>query len=146
MQHQYSWSLFLPQSNLSPEIRIELLELSTRDFTWSILCKLVTYLLVGSPEMVESRPGLHAFELVNNNTGLSLFHNGEAQQQQQPGTGKEAPLTMDEEYGAAPDGGLKAWLVAAGGASVFFCCLGFAKSFGTFSQYYATYQPPPQDD
>ncbi|KAK6865361.1 hypothetical protein PG995_001889 [Apiospora arundinis] len=48
----------------------------------------------------------------------------------------------DNEFGPAPDGGLRAWLVAAGGASVFFCCLGFANSFGTFAQYYATHQLP----
>ncbi|KAK0707326.1 major facilitator superfamily domain-containing protein [Lasiosphaeris hirsuta] len=40
------------------------------------------------------------------------------------------------ELPSAPDGGLRAWLAAAGGASVFFCCLGVANSFGTFEEYY----------
>ncbi|KAK8125900.1 MFS general substrate transporter [Apiospora kogelbergensis] len=63
------------------------------------------------------------------------------------GTG-EPPLQeggtsqMDDKFGPAPDGGIRAWLVAAGGACVFFCCLGFANSFGTFAQYYATHQLP----
>ncbi|KAI9037115.1 monocarboxylate permease-like protein [Aspergillus affinis] len=42
--------------------------------------------------------------------------------------------------GSAPDGGLRAWLVAAGAASVFFCTLGLANSFGTFVEYYLTHQ------
>ncbi|KAK7924324.1 MFS general substrate transporter [Apiospora marii] len=83
------------------------------------------------PETKETeRPGIES-SVVECSSDSS--HNGEA---------PAAPLTMDEEYGAAPDGGPKAWLVAAGGASVFFCCLGFANSFGTFSQYYATHQLP----
>ena len=41
---------------------------------------------------------------------------------------------------APPDGGLRAWLVAAGAASIFFCGLGFANSFGSFAQYYKTHQ------
>ncbi|KAK3381477.1 major facilitator superfamily domain-containing protein [Podospora didyma] len=40
----------------------------------------------------------------------------------------------------APDGGLEAWLVAAGGAALFFCCLGFANSFGSFEEYYLSHQ------
>ncbi len=40
----------------------------------------------------------------------------------------------------APDGGLKAWLVAAGGFCLFFCCLGFANSFGTFAEFYLSNQ------
>ena len=40
----------------------------------------------------------------------------------------------------APEGGLQAWLAAAGGACVFFCALGFANSFGVFEEYYLTHQ------
>ncbi|KAH7024990.1 major facilitator superfamily domain-containing protein [Microdochium trichocladiopsis] len=40
----------------------------------------------------------------------------------------------------APDGGLKAWSVAAGASCITFCTLGFANSFGTFQQYYLTHQ------
>lgn len=40
----------------------------------------------------------------------------------------------------APDGGTRAWIVAAGGAAILFCCLGFSNSFGAFEQYYLTHQ------
>lgn len=42
--------------------------------------------------------------------------------------------------GEMPDGGLQAWLVAAGGACIFFSCLGFANSFGVLQEYYMTHQ------
>ncbi|PLB49013.1 MFS general substrate transporter [Aspergillus steynii IBT 23096] len=42
----------------------------------------------------------------------------------------------DAEFGPAPDGGMRAWLVAAGGSCLFFCCLGFSNSFGAFQEYY----------
>lgn len=45
-----------------------------------------------------------------------------------------------DEVEPAPEGGLRAWLVACGTASVFFCCLGFSNSFGTFTEYYLTHQ------
>ncbi|PGH07253.1 hypothetical protein AJ80_08039 [Polytolypa hystricis UAMH7299] len=49
--------------------------------------------------------------------------------------------TLDSpEFGDAPDGGTEAWLVAAGGSAIFFCCLGFSNSFGTFQEYYMTHQ------
>ncbi len=56
-------------------------------------------------------------------------------------TTKEA-ISQDEEYDEDdfPDGGLRAWLVIAGGASIFFCCLGFGNSFGTFEAYYLAHQ------
>lgn len=44
------------------------------------------------------------------------------------------------ELGEAPDGGLRAWLVAAGGAAIFFCCLGFSNAFGAFQEYYMRHQ------
>jgi hypothetical protein len=40
----------------------------------------------------------------------------------------------------APDGGATAWLVAAGGGAIFFCCLGFTNSFGAFEEYHLTHQ------
>ncbi|KAF7592143.1 hypothetical protein BBP40_000630 [Aspergillus hancockii] len=54
--------------------------------------------------------------------------------------GQEKTSTDSLKFEEAPDGGTRAWLVAAGGASVFFCCLGFANSFGTFEEYYLSYQ------
>ena len=74
-----------------------------------------------------------------------------------PGESEESKSTLDAEleagqepnavdgphpatFGPAPDGGLKAWLVATGGFSIFFCCLGFANSFGAFEEYYLTHQ------
>jgi hypothetical protein len=43
-------------------------------------------------------------------------------------------------FGPAPDGGLKAWLVAAGAACTIFSTLGFANSFGVLQEYYAANQ------
>lgn len=40
----------------------------------------------------------------------------------------------------APEGGLRAWLVAGGAAALFFCTLGFANSFGVFQEYYLSHQ------
>lgn len=44
------------------------------------------------------------------------------------------------DFEPAPDGGIAAWLAAAGGATIFFCCLGFSNAFGTFQEYYMTHQ------
>ena len=52
------------------------------------------------------------------------------------GSGRSDTLAFDE----APDGGLQAWLVAAGGGCVFFSALGFANSFGVFVEYYLSHQ------
>ena len=53
----------------------------------------------------------------------------------------EAKTTLDTpEYGPAPDGGLRAWLVAVGAGCVFFGTLGFSNSFGVFQEYYLTHQ------
>lgn len=53
---------------------------------------------------------------------------------------EEKDSEKDCEQLPAPDGGLRGWMVALGGASVFFCTLGFANSFGTFEQYYLSHQ------
>ncbi|KAK2035187.1 MFS general substrate transporter [Colletotrichum zoysiae] len=42
--------------------------------------------------------------------------------------------------GAVPDGGLRAWMVAAGAATIFFCTLGLSNTFGLFEEYYLTHQ------
>ncbi|KAF2137398.1 uncharacterized protein K452DRAFT_341141 [Aplosporella prunicola CBS 121167] len=55
-------------------------------------------------------------------------------------TPQETPTPSTPSPDPAPDGGARAWLVAAGAASVFFCCLGFANSFGTLQAYYLTHQ------
>ncbi|VUC22398.1 unnamed protein product [Clonostachys rosea] len=39
----------------------------------------------------------------------------------------------EEDY---PDGGFRAWLVAAGTAGVFFCTMGYSNVFGIFQAYY----------
>ncbi|TQS33141.1 hypothetical protein Golomagni_06524, partial [Golovinomyces magnicellulatus] len=61
-------------------------------------------------------------------------------QEHQPEPEKVEPEKASTELSPAPDGGLRAWTIAVGGASVFFCTLGFANSFGTFEQYYITHQ------
>lgn len=50
---------------------------------------------------------------------------------------KEKEASDNHEF---PEGGLQAWLVAAGGACIFFSALGFANSFGVFEEYYLTHQ------
>ncbi|KAL2195934.1 major facilitator superfamily domain-containing protein [Corynascus similis CBS 632.67] len=40
----------------------------------------------------------------------------------------------------APDGGIRAWLVVAGAACIFFSCLGFMNSVGVFQAYYMSHQ------
>lgn len=44
----------------------------------------------------------------------------------------------DADHDIAPEGGAQAWLVAAGGAAIFFCTLGFGNSFGAFQEYYTS--------
>jgi hypothetical protein len=46
----------------------------------------------------------------------------------------------ETDVGPAPEGGTRAWLVAGAGASLFFCTLGLANSFGVFEDYYLTHQ------
>lgn len=60
--------------------------------------------------------------------------------EEQPGLSQEGPPLSESRIEPAPDGGLRAWLVAAGAASLFFCCLGFTNSFGTFAEYYLSHQ------
>ncbi|XP_014554678.1 hypothetical protein COCVIDRAFT_39426 [Bipolaris victoriae FI3] len=45
-----------------------------------------------------------------------------------------------DDFGPAPEGGRRAWIVAAGGGAIFFSTLGFANSFGTFEEYYLRHQ------
>jgi MFS family permease len=54
--------------------------------------------------------------------------------------GQEKSESPASAFGEAPDGGLQAWLVAAGAGSVLFSALGFANSFGVFQEYYMTHQ------
>lgn len=42
--------------------------------------------------------------------------------------------------GPPPDGGFRAWLVAAGAFAAFFACLGFSNSFGVMAEYYLEHQ------
>lgn len=41
--------------------------------------------------------------------------------------------STDDDY---PEGGTRAWLVAAGTAGILFCSLGYTNSFGVFQAYY----------
>lgn len=50
-----------------------------------------------------------------------------------------APSPSPPNPDPAPDGGLRAWLVALGAASTTFACLGLTNSFGVFQSYYATH-------
>ncbi|KAH8688145.1 major facilitator superfamily domain-containing protein [Ilyonectria robusta] len=55
-------------------------------------------------------------------------------------TSDQKPEPTDQE--AFPDGGLRAWLVAAGSAGAFFCTLGYTNVFGIFQAYYMFNQMP----
>jgi hypothetical protein len=55
------------------------------------------------------------------------------------GTGNDSDSHADDDY---PDGGLRAWLVAAGAAGIFFCTMGYANTFGVFQAYYMYHQLP----
>lgn len=46
----------------------------------------------------------------------------------------------DEQDDTYPEGGLRAWLVAAGAACILFATLGWSNSFGVFLPYYMKYQ------
>ncbi|KAI9163788.1 riboflavin transporter MCH5 [Paramyrothecium foliicola] len=54
----------------------------------------------------------------------------------------ESSESPEQEYGAAPDGGLRAWLVALGAAAAFFSTTGYNSSFGVFAAYYIFNQMP----
>ncbi|CZR50257.1 related to monocarboxylate transporter 4 [Phialocephala subalpina] len=54
--------------------------------------------------------------------------------------GAEKPSLEPPSSEDAPDGGTRAWLVAAGGAAIFFSCLGFSNAFGVFEEYYLTHR------
>ncbi|WPG97236.1 Hypothetical protein R9X50_00000800 [Acrodontium crateriforme] len=47
---------------------------------------------------------------------------------------------LTPDMNQAPDGGGRAWLVAAGASTIFFGCLGFSNSFGAFEEYRLTHQ------
>jgi hypothetical protein len=53
---------------------------------------------------------------------------------------KALSSSLFPDFDKAPDGGTKAWLVAAGGFAILFSCLGFSNSFGAFEEYYLTHQ------
>ncbi|KAI8942348.1 hypothetical protein NX059_000424 [Plenodomus lindquistii] len=63
---------------------------------------------------------------------------------QDPEVESKSPATSQvasiELFGPAPEGGVRAWLNAAGGFSIFFCCLGFTSCFGVLQEYYSTHQ------
>jgi hypothetical protein len=51
-------------------------------------------------------------------------------------------LTFDErnDEDSFPEGGLRAWLVAAGAGGILFTTLGYSNSFGIFQAYYMLHQ------
>lgn len=56
---------------------------------------------------------------------------------------EEAKLPGSDPHhgcGPPPDGGLRAWLIAAGGFAMFFPTLGFSNSFGVMAEYYLEHQ------
>ncbi|KAF4633623.1 hypothetical protein G7Y89_g4496 [Cudoniella acicularis] len=59
---------------------------------------------------------------------------------QAPESGHENTPFYSPSFDEAPDGGARAWLVAAGSSAIFFCCLGFSNAFGAFEEYYLIHQ------
>ncbi|KAK7756731.1 hypothetical protein SLS62_001174 [Diatrype stigma] len=51
--------------------------------------------------------------------------------------GSSTPLEeKSPDFEPAPDGGLRAWLVATGAGFIFFTAVGYSSSFGVFQEYY----------
>ncbi|KAB5517516.1 major facilitator superfamily domain-containing protein [Coniochaeta sp. 2T2.1] len=51
------------------------------------------------------------------------------------------PIPEDkDDSDSFPEGGLRAWLVAAGAGGILFSTLGYSNSFGVFQAYYTTHQ------
>ncbi|KAF6832750.1 monocarboxylate permease-like protein [Colletotrichum plurivorum] len=73
---------------------------------------------------------------------------GEEQEAQEKQVNQEKQVTQEKQERVSqsteedefPEGGLRAWLVAAGTASILFCSLGYTNSFGVFQAYYAQHQ------
>ncbi|KAI1416399.1 monocarboxylate permease-like protein [Hypoxylon sp. FL1857] len=65
---------------------------------------------------------------------------------QDPDISQEKPspqlIPAEEEY---PEGGLRAWGVAAGTSLALFCSLGYVNSFGVYQAYYVSHQLSDQD-
>lgn len=103
--------------------------------------------LIATPRVENSAAEHPAVEQQRDPAEATVAKHADIEQQQKEGESKSRSpsqtLDIEEEplaFEDAPDGGVKAWLVAAGGSAIFFCCLGFANSFGTFEQYYLTHQ------
>ncbi|KAJ9133748.1 MFS general substrate transporter [Pleurostoma richardsiae] len=64
----------------------------------------------------------------------------EEQMTSESATDQENPTPDAPMFGRVPDGGTRAWLVAAGACFITFSALGFANSFGVFQEYYISHQ------
>ena len=53
-----------------------------------------------------------------------------------PDRAEDISVEKTSDFGPAPDGVTRAWLVAVGAHFVLFACLGYANSFGVFQEYY----------
>ena len=51
-----------------------------------------------------------------------------------------ANTNNEDNTSDVPDGGSRAWLVAAGTAGILFCTMGYTNSFGVFQAYYMSHQ------
>lgn len=71
---------------------------------------------------------------------LSNASHGVEEQTLQPDSTFDIQQDHEKTVSDAPEGGTRAWLVAAGSASIFFSTLGFANSFGTFEEYYIDHE------
>ncbi|EXJ92105.1 hypothetical protein A1O3_00655 [Capronia epimyces CBS 606.96] len=65
---------------------------------------------------------------------------GDEEKPQADANAQAGQETSSTSLGAAPDGGLRAWLVTTGAAFITFAALGYANSFGVFQEYYMAHQ------
>ncbi|KAI8267356.1 Aspyridones efflux protein apdF [Colletotrichum sp. SAR11_239] len=61
---------------------------------------------------------------------------GSTPRQERTGSNEKQERLSQSDEDVFPEGGTRAWLVAAGTAAILFCSLGYTNSFGVFQAYY----------
>jgi hypothetical protein len=87
-----------------------------------------------------SRQRSGVFNMRAEETRQDMPRGEEEQMTGEPATDQENPTPDAPMFGRVPDGGTRAWLVAAGACFITFSALGFANSFGVFQEYYISHQ------
>lgn len=136
-----------PESDYRPPISEELgewIENCRSNINWSTRFRAFhhhsfSFLLpISSARLLFSRHNLIVFSNMVASESCQNSQEDILQKSLEAGSGD--PEKIAPEFEPAPDGGLRAWLVATGAAFVFFSSLGFANSFGVFQEYYMSHQ------